>query len=162
VHRAEELILAASALLILCALGGRVVAEQTPAASVQKRWGEMAPPNSSSPEPKRIRTIRIRADDADGSDDETSSAAARVSAPGYYVQVGSRRTAAEAIASYRALQVKHSVVLGGREPDVQRVDLGEKGAFFRTQVGPFETNDDADAFCIRLNVNGGQCIVQKY
>ena len=80
---------------------------------------------------------------------------------GYMVQVSSQRTEAEAQAWYRALQAKYPAVLGSRRPTIKRADLGEKGIFFRTQVGPFASAEEAGKMCNSLKAAGGQCLVQR-
>jgi hypothetical protein len=77
------------------------------------------------------------------------------------VQVSSQRSEADAQASFRSLQSKFPRELGEREAIVRRADLGPKGIYFRTMVGPFGTAGDADQFCGDLKAAGGQCIVQK-
>lgn len=80
----------------------------------------------------------------------------------YVVQVSAQRTEAEAQSSYQALQTKYPSVLGGRNANFRRVDLGDKGGvFYRAQVGSFATSEQAMAFCNSLKDVGGQCIVQK-
>jgi cell division septation protein DedD len=80
----------------------------------------------------------------------------------YVVQVSAQRTEAEAQSSYRALQQKYPAVLGSREANIRRVDLGDKGGiFYRAQVGSFATSEQATAFCDNLKAAGGQCIVQR-
>ena len=86
---------------------------------------------------------------------------ASAEAGGYMVQVSSERTQAHAQASYRALQAKYPAVLGSRRPSIKRADLGEKGIFFRTQVGPFAAAEEAGKMCNSLKAAGGQCIVQR-
>ena len=55
-----------------------------------------------------------------------------------------------------------SDLLGGREPNIRRVDLGDKGGiYYRAQVGSFATLEQANTFCGNLKDAGGQCIVQK-
>jgi hypothetical protein len=80
----------------------------------------------------------------------------------YAVQVSAQRTEAEAHSSYQALQAKYPGVLGSRPANIRRVDLGDKGGiFYRAQVGPFATAEQANAVCGDLKSAGGQCIVQK-
>jgi hypothetical protein len=79
----------------------------------------------------------------------------------YVVQISSQRSKADAQASLRSLQTKFSKQLGDRKATVQRADLGPKGVFFRTVVGPFGSADDADRFCSSLQAAGGQCRVGK-
>ncbi len=79
----------------------------------------------------------------------------------YVVQVGSQRSEADAIASFRSVQAKYPSVLGGRQPIIRRADLGDKGIFYRTQVGPFASLEEASELCNNLKAAGGQCIVQR-
>jgi len=46
------------------------------------------------------------------------------------------------------------LALMGVESNVQRVDLSEKGVFYRVRVGPFETADAADSTRARLMTEG--------
>lgn len=80
---------------------------------------------------------------------------------GYMVHVSSQRSDADARASYSALQAKYPAVLGNYLPTIIRVDLAEKGIYFRAEVGPFATIDQANQLCSSLKVAGGQCIVEK-
>ena len=78
------------------------------------------------------------------------------------VQVSAQKSEAEAQSSYQNLQAKYPSVLGSKQANIRRVDLGDKGGvFFRAQVGSFTTADQANAFCTSLKEAGGQCIVQK-
>jgi cell division protein FtsN len=79
----------------------------------------------------------------------------------YVVQVSSQRSEADAQSSYKALQQKYASVLGGHDPIIRRADLGEKGTFYRAQVGPFATMDEATQLCNSLKSAGGQCIIQR-
>ena len=79
----------------------------------------------------------------------------------YVVQVSAQKTEDEARASYQTLQQKYPSVLGSREANIRRADLGDKGVYYRAQIGPFATADQANAFCGDLKAAGGQCIVQK-
>ena len=83
------------------------------------------------------------------------------SSGGYLVQVSSQRNEADAQASYRALQSKFPAVLGSRSPVIKRADLGDKGVYYRTMVGPFGSSDEASQFCGSLKTAGGQCVVQR-
>jgi len=79
----------------------------------------------------------------------------------YVVQVSSQRSEADAQASYKALQQKYASVLGGHDPIIRRADLGDKGTFYRAQVGPFATMEEANQLCNSLKSAGGQCIIQR-
>jgi hypothetical protein len=79
----------------------------------------------------------------------------------YLVQVSSEKNEAHARASYRALQNKFSAALGSRPPVIKRADLGAKGVYYRTMVGPFGSTEEAAQFCGNLKSAGGQCVIQK-
>jgi cell division protein FtsN len=80
---------------------------------------------------------------------------------GYLVQVSSQKNEADAQASYRALQNKFPAALGSRPPVIKRADLGDKGVYYRTMVGPFGSTEEAAQFCGNLKRAGGQCVIQK-
>jgi len=81
---------------------------------------------------------------------------------GYLVQVSSQKNEADAQASYRALQGKYPSVLGSQTSVVKRVDLGEKGVYYRAFAGPFSSVDQATQVCSNLKAAGGpQCIIQR-
>jgi hypothetical protein len=80
---------------------------------------------------------------------------------GYLVQVSSQKNEADAQASYRALQGKFPSVLGPHSSLVKRVDLGEKGVYYRAFAGPFGSSEEAAQVCNSLKSAGGQCFVQR-
>lgn len=106
-------------------------------------------PQSAAPAPTRVATTT------------PAAAPAGVAAGNYLVQVASQRSEADAQASYRALQSKYGSVLGSRSPYIKRVDLGDKGVYYRAMVGPFASSDEAAQFCGNLKSAGGQCVVQR-
>jgi sporulation related protein len=88
--------------------------------------------------------------------------AGEASSGGYLVQVSSQKSEADAQASYRALQGKYPGVLGSQSSLVKRVDLGEKGVYYRAFAGPFSSADQAAQVCSSLKAAGGpQCLIQR-
>jgi hypothetical protein len=83
-----------------------------------------------------------------------------IEAGGFVVQLSAGRSEADAQASFRTLQGKYPA-LSGREPLIRRKDLGERGIFFATQVGPFGVKGEADQLCETLKSAGAACFVQK-
>ena len=79
----------------------------------------------------------------------------------YAVQVSSQRSEAEARAAFRSLQAKYPNLLGGRQALIHKVELGEKGTYYRAMVGPFANANEASTLCGGLKAAGGQCLVQK-
>ena len=86
---------------------------------------------------------------------------ARSAGGDYLVQVSSQKNEADVQASYRALQNKFPAALGSRPPVIKRADLGAKGVYYRTMVGPFGSTEEAAQFCGNLKSAGGQCVIQK-
>jgi hypothetical protein len=82
-------------------------------------------------------------------------------AAGFAVQLSSQRSEAEAQAAFRSLQAKFPTQLGTQQALIRRVELREKGVYFRAMVGPFSSSDAAIKLCTSLKAAGGSCIVQK-
>ena len=81
---------------------------------------------------------------------------------GYLVQVSSQKNEADAQSSYRTLQGKYRSVLGSQPLVVKRVDLGEKGVYYRAFAGPFASSEEASQVCKSLMSAGGpQCLIQR-
>lgn len=79
---------------------------------------------------------------------------------GYAVQVSSQRSEAEAQAAFRSLQAKYPSQLGGKQPMIRQVNLGDKGTYYRAMIGPLGS-EEASQLCSSLKAAGGQCIVQR-
>ena len=80
---------------------------------------------------------------------------------GYSVQVSSQRSETEAQAAYKGLQAKYPAQLGSRTATVRQVNLGDKGIYYRTLVGPYASMDEAAQMCTSLKAAGGSCLVQR-
>jgi cell division septation protein DedD len=126
------------------------------------------PPAVAGQEPKRVKTVVIRPEQPTGTvgpsrpPSRAATAAPSAAETGsYLVQLSSQKTEADAQASYRVLQSKYPALLGNRQAIIRRVDLGEKGVFYRAQVGPFASAEEATDFCGSLKAAGGQCLVQR-
>ena len=111
----------------------------------------LSPQNAPASDP--ALPIRLAATNAD----RTARSAGRA----YLVQVSSQKNEADVQASYRALQNKFPAALRSRPPVIKRADLGAKGIYYRTMVGPFGSTEEAAQFCGNLKSAGGHCVVQK-
>ena len=66
------------------------------------------------------------------------------------------------MAAFASLQQKYAGVLGNHSPSVRKVDLGEKGVWFRLLVGPIESKGEADQLCEQLKTAGMKgCFARK-
>jgi hypothetical protein len=77
------------------------------------------------------------------------------------VQVSSRKTEAEAQAEWQQLQSRFASILGGQQATIRRADLGERGVFYRAQLGPYTTRVQASEICQSLKAAGGECVIQR-
>lgn len=90
---------------------------------------------------------------------ETKPAAA-TSGGAYLLQIGAYKSEDEATAAWHAYQAKHPVV-GGYESDIKKVDLGDKGTWYRLRVGSFGDKTEASSLCDKLKADGGNCFLAK-
>jgi hypothetical protein len=79
----------------------------------------------------------------------------------YVVQVAAQKTEADAASTWQQLQQKYPAVLGSQQAAIRRVDLGERGVFYRAQVGPFGSRSQASEVCQSLKAAGGECVIQR-
>jgi cell division septation protein DedD len=79
----------------------------------------------------------------------------------FMVQLAASRSRALARGVYSGLQNNFSDLLGQRNPLILRVDLGDKGIFYRVNVPGFESRNAATAFCANLKSRGQDCLVRK-
>jgi hypothetical protein len=132
-------------------------------------------------EPRKIKALTVKGDAAENGgipvgavapakpDPAVRSASAPIAPAqrnpsaggGYLVQVSSQKNEADAQVSYRALQNKFPAALRSRPPVIKRADLGDKGVYYRTMVGPFGSTEEAAQLCGNLKSAGGQCLIQK-
>jgi hypothetical protein len=114
-------------------------------------------PNAAEPASRPVRTANAAAAAA-----SPAPAAAPVGhSVAYAVQVSSQKSEAEAKAAYKGLESKYSAQLSGKPMFVYRVDLGSKGIYYRTMVGPYADASEATQLCSSLKSAGGSCIVQR-
>lgn len=80
----------------------------------------------------------------------------------FFVQIAARNDQDAAMAAFASLQQKYASVLGNHSPSVRKVDLGEKGVWYRLLVGPIESKTEADQLCDQLKTAGMKsCFARK-
>ncbi|MBZ8132562.1 SPOR domain-containing protein [Afifella sp. IM 167] len=80
---------------------------------------------------------------------------------GWKVQVSSQRTADQARSAFSSLQRRFPSLLANQEPLVREADLGDKGVFYRVQIGPMADRNAAISLCENLKSAGGSCFVTR-
>ncbi|MEM6382331.1 MAG: SPOR domain-containing protein [Pseudomonadota bacterium] len=78
----------------------------------------------------------------------------------WVVQLASLRSEEQASSTFSSLQGRFGSILSGYSPDIQRVDLGDRGIFHRLRIGPMD-RASANSLCQRYQSAGGECFVQR-
>ncbi len=90
------------------------------------------------------------------------ASAPAVSGGKYVVQVASRKSQTDALAAFADIQQKYPRLLSGYRPIIKRADLGNKGVWYRLNVGPVESKKVASSLCGSLKGAGMRsCIVHS-
>jgi cytoskeletal protein RodZ len=79
----------------------------------------------------------------------------------WVVQVASTRSRADAADVWQKLKVKFPTLVDGKYGDVKRVDLGDKGIYFRTRVAGLADKAAADSMCKSFKAAGQACFLAK-
>ncbi|MCD7061059.1 SPOR domain-containing protein [Pelagibacterium xiamenense] len=88
----------------------------------------------------------------------TTSVAGSGSEPAAWVQLASQRSEEVARAGVSDLQSRYGPLFNGAVPEVSRVDLGERGIYYRVRL-PQPTLADANSVCDAIKGQGGDCFV---
>lgn len=91
---------------------------------------------------------------------EPAAAQPAPAAGGYYIQVASLPSEAEAEKSYKSISGKFGSVVGGRAYEIKRAEIAGKGTYYRVRISA-GTKADAAALCERYKAAGGSCLVTK-
>ncbi|MCP8882127.1 SPOR domain-containing protein [Devosia sp. XJ19-1] len=75
-----------------------------------------------------------------------------------YVQLASQRSEDAARQSAQAIATRYGVLFGGASPEISRVDLGERGIYYRVVV-PAPSRENAANICANVRAAGGDCLL---
>jgi tetratricopeptide (TPR) repeat protein len=90
---------------------------------------------------------------------EATPAAAPPAAPsGYRLQLTASRSEEEAKQLWQQVLGQHKE-LAGREPLIEKTDLGNLGTFYRLQIGPFPDKAESLKLCNTLKQSGVDCFL---
>lgn len=135
---------------VLAATGGREAATGPIAAAPSKPAASPSTPAPAAPAEPPVQV-----------------AAAPVAVPpaamagSFQIQLASARSEQGAMAEWNRIVGKNKDALAGLTPNVARVDLGDKGVFFRLRAGPLADRAAADALCGTLGAQNVGCIVVR-
>lgn len=78
---------------------------------------------------------------------------------GYRIQLAALKTDGEAQQTWKHLQSKHGNLLGGRQPNIVKTELGGLGTFYRLQLGPFADKASSQQLCKDFKAGGLDCFL---
>ncbi|MDQ1183238.1 SPOR domain-containing protein [Agrobacterium larrymoorei] len=90
----------------------------------------------------------------------TAAATSTPSSGGYYIQIASLPSQAEAQKSYQNMSAKFGSVIGGRGVDIKAAEIAGKGTFYRVRI-PAGDKNEAAALCERFRSAGGSCLIAR-
>ena len=79
---------------------------------------------------------------------------------GFRVQIVAVQAEAEAASEWDRFSRLYPGLLGGFEPFVQQIDLGDRGIWYRVQAGPLDWAG-ANELCTALQEQGADCLVRR-
>jgi hypothetical protein len=79
---------------------------------------------------------------------------------GYYMQIASLPSQAEAQKSYQNMSAKFASVIGGRGVDIKAAEIAGKGTFYRVRI-PAGDKNEAAALCEKFRSAGGSCLIAR-
>jgi cell division septation protein DedD len=130
--------------------------DDPPPAEEPAETSAAASPAESAPAPRQTRTAAVAPQAAP----QLTEAAG--GSGNFFVQIAARNDQDAAMAAFASLQQKYAGVLGNHSPSVRKVDLGEKGVWFRLLVGPIVSKGEADQLCEQLKTAGMKgCFARK-
>jgi cell division protein FtsN len=147
-------------------------------ATVQSAGHVARPPSSTKPEAVETQPVQPTANQAQAAPlahprvhvqfptqvatAEPATSVPHASVPGgYLLQVGSYKSQDEADGAWKSFKAKHLGNLAGFTPDVKRVDLGDKGIWYRLRVGSFADKNSASDLCTKLKADGASCFLAR-
>lgn len=89
------------------------------------------------------------------------AASAGSQAGGYYIQVASLPSEADAQKSYKNLSAKFGGLIAGRGVDIAKAEIAGKGTFYRVRIPAGSSKDEAASLCEKLRAAGGTCLIAR-
>jgi len=80
-------------------------------------------------------------------------------ASGYRIQLAALRSESEAQATWKRLVSRHKNLLGDRQSNIVRTELGGLGTFYRVQLGPFASKTESQQLCKSFKQGGLDCFL---
>jgi hypothetical protein len=118
----------------------------------------VAPPAPIPAKPATQAPVR-KAPPAAAAVEPTPAATRSALAGGTVLQIGAYETQEIADGAWASFKARHAGIAGTLAEDVQKVDLGAKGIWYRLRMGPFADKTAAIAACEKLKAEGATCFL---
>jgi hypothetical protein len=115
---------------------------------------------SVAPAPKEAEAAQTPPPAQPSAAPDTSSLETPQKSGDVLLQIGSYKSDSEAMHSWSAFKARHSIA-AGYQPDVQKVDLGGKGIWYRLRLGGLADKKSAIALCEKLRSQGASCLIAR-
>ncbi|OAB56600.1 hypothetical protein AY599_23960 [Leptolyngbya valderiana BDU 20041] len=79
----------------------------------------------------------------------------------FLAQIAAFRSEADARADWTRFSRAFPDLAAGKNADIQRADLGDRGVYYRLRINGFATREAANAFCGTLQTRGQACLVAR-
>ena len=79
----------------------------------------------------------------------------------YRIQIGSFRSVQEAEKAWGRIGKPHAALVSGLQPYIAEADLGERGLYYRLQLGPFSDKREAGTLCGALKERRVDCYIVR-
>jgi cell division septation protein DedD len=121
------------------------------------------PPASAAPAPTQAAPAPAQSSPAVTNPSKTQTAAipSTGSAAGYRLQLGAVKTPEMAKSEWARIKREYGDLVGSLTVSTERADLGDRGVYYRIQVGPVADAAQAERVCAQLRQRGQGCILAK-
>ncbi|HUO93117.1 MAG TPA: SPOR domain-containing protein [Rhizomicrobium sp.] len=126
---------------------------------VPKAAGTSAPKSSRLSETQTAKPMKASAAASTEILTEAPSPAAHVG-EGAALQIGAYKSEDEASDAWKAFAQRHAMA-SAYQSEIKKVDLGDKGVWYRLRLGTFADKSSAVAFCDKLKADGGTCFLAR-
>jgi cell division septation protein DedD len=92
---------------------------------------------------------------------QTAAIPSTGSAAGYRLQLGAVKTPEMAKSEWARIKREYGDLVGSLTVSTERADLGDRGVYYRIQVGPVADAAQAERVCAQLRQRGQGCILAK-
>lgn len=79
----------------------------------------------------------------------------------FLAQIAAFRSEADAESDWRRFARAFPDLASGRNADIQRADLGDRGIYYRLRINGFSTREAANEYCQALQSRGQACLVAR-